>query len=158
MYDQWPQGNFNEETTLDTLLPICFCTLLGTVCTVCVQPWYLMQYLAYYCVHTYDGGKFPCGLIQMLSMPVWHMCIMCVHRSCACMMVHCTYMKCRASLVPRPHLQLFGGVSGNETNVGHEYWQGLECYRHVRNVVHIKFDIDHPPSPIFMCLCVDKSA
>ena len=30
----------------------------------------------------------------------------------------------------------------------HEYWHGLfnECYRHVRNVVHVKLETDHPHS------------
>ena len=31
-------------------------------------------------------------------------------------------------------------------HIVHACWHGLfnECYRHVRNVVHVKFDTDHP--------------
>ena len=107
---QWPQGNFNEETTLDITSPNLLLHTLGncvySVCTTLISDAIPKSHWVPI-VNTYDGGKFPCGLIQMLSMQyACCTCVSCVHTCCACMMIYCTYMKCRASLVPRPPLQL----------------------------------------------------
>ena len=49
-----------------------------------------------------------------------------------------------------------GHVHADTGHVVHEHWhvvhacwysQFNKCYRHVRNIVHVKFDTDHPPYP-----------
>ena len=39
-------------------------------------------------------------------------------------------------------------------HVGH-VWHGvsIECYKHVGNVVHVKFDTDHPPYKAIPAVC-----
>ena len=86
MYFQWPQGNFNEETTLDITSPNLLLHTLGncvySVCTTLISDAIPRSHWLPI-VYTYDGGKFPSRLIQMLSMQ--YACCTCV--SCACILL-----------------------------------------------------------------------
>ena len=107
-------------------------------------------HIVYACWHTASTHlHFVCTYVMLA-------CCACMLVCCACMMIYCVCM--HGSI-----LCMHVGILSTHSDIGHVHavltwwqvhehwhfvhacWHGLssECYRHVRNVVHIKFDTNH---------------
>ena len=110
------------------------------------------------CWHFVHAVSMLCMNIGMLCMNIgmlcMNICMLCMNIGMLCMNIG---MLCMNTDIVHEHWHVVHEhwhVVHEHWHVVHEHWHVVhaclhsqlnKCYRHVRNIVHVKFDTDHPP-------------